>query len=499
MSPVRERAQPAVLVGIGLLAGALLGASLAKGDGEAVHADSTETLRRDATVRAVEALGPAVVNISTERVLVVRERLFGGQSGLEDFFGGLAPRRRVKQSSLGSGVIIDALGYVVTNAHVVARASSIEVAFPRAGATARGRGAAREEDVQSHAATLVNISPENDLALLQIDGPGPFPRAVLARPDDLFVGEAVIALGNPFGLESSVTKGVLSATGRSLDAAGGERFRDLLQTDAAINPGNSGGPLASIDGRVIGINTAIRADARGIGFAIPVSRVLSVVADLLDERELAGTYTGITFEGGTARIAAVEAGSPAALAGVRAGDEVTAAGGDPVSYAFDARRRILARKAGEALSLSLLRAKPGAAPGSAREAASVELTLAPAPAAPAERIARQRLGIQARSITPLLAERVGLQDSTGVLIVRAEKGSPAEAAGVQAGDVLARIGRPIEVGRDALGRSVVRWSLFEVPSLDALAQVLAEIPSGGRVLVQVIRDGRELKGEVATR
>jgi serine protease Do len=444
-------------------------------------------------------LAPAVVNISTERVLVVRERLFGGGSPLEDFFGDLAPRRRVRQTSLGSGVIIDGEGYVVTNAHVVARASAIEVARP--GRREPGR-APSEEDVLTHAATLVNIAPEHDLALLQIEGQGPFPRARLARPGDLMIGETVIALGNPFGLESSVTRGVLSASGRSLEERGERaRFRDFLQTDAAINPGNSGGPLANLSGEVIGINTAIRADAHGIGFAIPVSRVLAVVAGLLDERELSGTYVGIDLEGGSARVARVAPGSPAQRAGIEPGDEIASVDGASVSWGFEARRRLLAKMPGERARVALRRAGReggGAAAGAERATGAapveVDLEVAAAPAAVGERVARQRLGLQVKEVTPLLAERAGLDAASGVLVVRAERGSPAEAAGVQAGDLLVRVGVPLESGR-----GVTRWSLFEVPNVDALAQVLGAVPAGGRVLVQVVRDGRELRGEVATR
>ncbi len=455
--------------------------------------DDGERLRRDATVRAVEQVAPAVVNISTERVIVVRERLFGGSDLLEEIFGEMAPRRRVRQTSLGSGLIVDADGYVVTNAHVVARATTIEVTLPRpraAGAGGAG-GDGNGVEIMSYAATLVNLSPENDLAILKIDAGGPFPRARLGRSEDAMVGETVIALGNPFGLESSVTRGVLSATGRSLEEGPVPRFRDFLQTDAAINPGNSGGPLANLAGEVIGINTAVHSQAHGIGFAIPIARVMSVVAELLDERELAGTFTGLELEPGrnVVRLAAPE--SPAERAGLRAGDRIASVDGHPCETGFDVKRRVVEKRPGEKLKLEVVRA--------AGARATLELGVSAAPAPPGEGLARERLGLRVKPITPLLAERGGLEAASGVLVVRAEKGGPGSRIGLQAGDVIVALGAATEVRPGAPGAPRVRWTLSYIRSLDDLGQFLGTVEPGARILVQVVREGRELRGEIEAR
>jgi S1-C subfamily serine protease len=440
--------------------------------------------RRDATVRAIERVSPAVANISTERVVVARDPFFGAID-IDEFFKDIAPPRRMRQTSLGSGVVIDPEGYVVTNAHVVARATAIQVSLPGA-----APGTQRE-----YAAVLVNISPENDLALLKIEpakdevacGLPRFPTARLARANDAIVGETVIALGNPFGLGSTVTRGVLSAKERAVEGASAKA--DFLQTDAAINPGNSGGPLVNLAGEVIGINSAIYAQARGIGFAIPVGRVRAAVCDLLDERELTGRSTGLRFSGGpddriSLAVSAVDPGSPAAKAGVEPGWAVRTVNGDAPAWAFAVKKRLCEARPDEAVRLSF-------SPGAGLADREVALTPAPPPALPGEKLVRERLGLRVKPISNLLAERAGLADASGVLVVRADEAGPGGRAGLQAGDVIARVGVP-QPG----ARGFLRYEVFEVRGLDDLAAILEHAHGGDRLLLFVRRDGRELRGEV---
>jgi S1-C subfamily serine protease len=231
-------------------------------------------LRRTATVRAVEKVGPAVVNITTERVVRRRSPFsgFGGDPLFDQFFRDFfSPRTRNQTvQSLGSGVVIDPEGRVITNEHVVARASRIRVSLA---------------DGREFEATLVGADPNNDLAVLQIDTEEELPWVAPGSSRDLLVGEPVIAIGNPFGLSNTVTTGVLSATDRSINT-NGRTFHGFLQTDASINPGNSGGPLLNAEGTLIGINTAIYQGAEGIGFAIPIDVARRVVAELIEHGEV---------------------------------------------------------------------------------------------------------------------------------------------------------------------------------------------------------------------
>ncbi len=270
-----------------------------------------QDIRRTPVVRAVERVAPAVVNIAAESI--VRE--------VDPFFGSLFGARRRRAQALGSGLIVERSGVVVTNAHVVEGASRILVTT---------------QDGQEHAADLLGIDRDSDLAILKIDAQA-LSAVPLSASEDLLIGETVIAVGNPFGLSHTVTTGVLSARGRTVESENGSSFyTDFLQTDASINPGNSGGPLVNLAGEVIGINTAIVAGADGIGFSIPASRARRIVNDLLRYGELQPIWigwrlrtldpelarrAGVSVEEG-ALIERVFADSPAAAAGMKTGDVV---------------------------------------------------------------------------------------------------------------------------------------------------------------------------------
>lgn len=314
-------------------------------------------------VRVVRQVGPAVVNISTERAVERRVSPFGAfindpffERFYQDFFE--VPTRRVRQklTSLGSGVIIHPKGYVVTNDHVVQRGSTIAVTL---------------QDGRQFPARLVGADAESDLSVLLIEAEGEtFPAIKAGRSDEVLLGETVIAIGNPFGFSNSVSTGLVSAVNRGM-RLGGREFRDLIQTDAAVNPGNSGGPLLNLDGELIGINTAIFAAEGqsniGIGFAIPVDRVRRISRDLIEHGEVQGAWLGITLqdlspdlssafgaEAGAVVLAVME-GSPASEAGLRKGDVIVSMAGRPVRGVADYRAILSEFTAGDDVPLVVSR------------------------------------------------------------------------------------------------------------------------------------------------
>ena len=321
--------------------------------------------RRTPIVNVAHDVGPAVVNIQTESTIRRREvdpfdpfGIFGGRD------------RSFTSQSLGSGFVWSSEGIIVTNNHVVEGASSITVNF---------------SDGTQLPARLIGVDPDSDVAVLRVDA-----KNLLAAPvgtsADLLIGETVIAVGNPFGLSGTVTTGVVSALGRSVPSKeAGRTFTDFIQTDASINPGNSGGPLLNIEGRVIGINTMIFANAQGIGFAIPVDRAKKVVLDILRYGQVHSAWigavtatitpeearrTGLRASRG-ALVARVISGSPAQAAGLRTGDIITAVAGRPVDSreAFSTLTATVA--AGQSLPLTVARdgttksisVRPSEAPG----------------------------------------------------------------------------------------------------------------------------------------
>ena len=232
-------------------------------------------------VRAVEKARPTVVNVNTEEEVAVSPFGGGGDPIFDRFFRDFfeaAPRRRVASRSLGSGVIVDPRGYILTNEHVVARASRISVTLA---------------DERTYPAKLVGTDPDHDLAVIKVDAKEPFPAVETGDSDRLLIGEQVIAIGNPFGLTHTVTTGVVSATRRSIRTGQGRLYYDFVQTDAAINPGNSGGPLLDITGRMIGVNTAIYSEGMGIGFAIPAAVARRVVEDLVRYGQVQAVWVGL--------------------------------------------------------------------------------------------------------------------------------------------------------------------------------------------------------------
>jgi serine protease DegS len=299
---------------------------------------------------AVQRAAPAVVNIYTRRL--VTERV--APSTLDELFGNFWPRyRRRFEDSLGSGVIIDGEGHIVTNHHVIANADSIEVQLA---------------DGRSSDATIVGRDPDTDLALLRI-GLRSLPVAPIGRSDRLRVGDVVLAIGNPIGLSQTVTHGIVSATGRQ--QLGVAALEDFIQTDAAINVGNSGGALVDTSGSLVGINTAIVAKnlgVEGIGFAIPVNMVRGVLADLIAQGRVIRGWIGFVTEDirenqaarfgltdGGVLIANLYVGSPAQRAGLQPGDILLSIDNEPVRTGREAEMRVASHRPGTTLTLKCLR------------------------------------------------------------------------------------------------------------------------------------------------
>ena len=253
----------------------------------ATQVHSTPRSRRTPVVEVYEKVSPAVVNINTERTVLKRKYPFRRGSRAEDLFFSLLNPEYQEQNvplSIGSGVIIDRRGYILTNEHILYRASAIQVTLTNG---------------SSYTARVVGTDPMSDIAVLRIDTGGKqvtFPHVPPGESGDLMIGETVIAIGNPYGLKNTVTAGVISALGRRLEA-GDRTYDDFIQTDASINPGNSGGPLLNINGDLIGINTAVYSgsagrQAEGIGFATPINFAKRIVADLIRFGEVVPAYFG---------------------------------------------------------------------------------------------------------------------------------------------------------------------------------------------------------------
>ena len=394
-------------------------------------------LRRTVTVQVVEDVGPAVASITTEQVLQGGGgfRPFVGDPFFDRFFQDFfEPRMPRTTESLGSGVLIDAEGHILTNEHVVARASRILVSLA---------------DGRELEAELIGADPNNDIAVLKVDSDEPLPWIAPGSSSDLMVGEPVIAIGNPFGLSHTVTTGVISAIGRSI-RTDDRVYHGFLQTDASINPGNSGGPLLNAAGHLIGINTAVYNRAQGIGFAIPIDAARRVVSELIEHGEVSPVWLGLEFQELVpplrdalglpekvrgALVNRVRSGSPAERAGIRRGDVVTGVDGQPIESARAFFERLESATDGQQLMLGLWR-------GSAATQIPVR-----AEEIPEELIAK------------LLEEMAGIQlerTSQGDFRVSAVRsGSGAERIGMQAGDLLLGInGRALE-GPAELRRSVI--------------------------------------------
>lgn len=306
-------------------------------------AAKTDDIRRDAVVQAVERVMPSVVNIATEEVLSVEDQFEEIFRGFWDPYHRVRPRPRY---SIGSGVIIDRRGYLLSNGHVVRRGARIWVTLTTT--------------QKVYQASIVAIDDKSDLALLKLQANADsdeFVPITFAAEDDLLLGETVIALGNPFGLGGSVAHGILSCKSRVVPLQNGESDFDWLQIDAPINPGNSGGPLVNLRGELIGVNTAILRDAQGIGFAIPVRRIIDALSEMFEPELLPQkVWFGARLRGWLPpfEVRAVESGSPVAVAGIKPGDRILKVDNETPQNYVDLVCRIGERKPG-AMTLTFVR------------------------------------------------------------------------------------------------------------------------------------------------
>lgn len=381
---------------------------------------------QQAFINLVKNVTPSVVNISTVGKKKLVRPFFEANPFFDEFFGerGMRPQYR-RESSLGSGFILNKDGYIVTNDHVVRDAESIQVKLSN-------------ESVYS--GKVVGSDPKTDIAVIKINAKEPLPAAVLGDSSKLQVGQWAVAIGNPFGLDRTVTVGVVSATGRS--NMGIETYEDFIQTDASINPGNSGGPLLNVNGEVIGINTAIVAAGQGIGFAIPVNMAKQVVTQLISKGNVSRGWLGISIQAVTddmarsfglpktygALVNGVVPSGPAAKAGIMQGDVITSFNGTTVKDVRMLQRVVADTPVGKKVEVEVYRdGKP----------IKVYVTTAPAESAPAQaqRPAEREagaLGLSVQELSPSQKAR-GL---SGVVVSDLEPGGIAEDSGIERGDVI---------------------------------------------------------------
>ena len=410
-------------------------------NGPVISAKEGPYNRENAVVRAVRKVSPAVVNISTEYPVRDRARPFGGMDPMlewffRDFFEP-GPERRYRRNSLGSGVIIDGKrGYILTNAHVVAQTGTITVIF---------------KDEREFKATVVGADPDSDLAVLQIITDAPLPAVEMGESDDLMIGEDVIAIGNPFGFSNTVTTGVVSALNRSIRAKD-TVYHDFIQTDASINPGNSGGPLLNINGELIGINTAIYAQAQGIGFAIPITKAKRIISDLIEHGEVTQSWIGITVQDIDQRLARymkldrlegvliqrVEADSPAMKAGIREGDILLSLGGFETRTTGDFFSAIKGFVPGDRVTLSLWRSG---------EALRKTLRAAAFPAEKAPEMGYALMGIRVENFP----------GGEGVIVTRIRPESYLAQIGAESGDIIRQIGEIPVKDRTDFHKAVIKY------------------------------------------
>jgi serine protease Do len=391
---------------------------------------------RNGFVEVAKKVKPSVVAIRSERTVTVGpgvgEDFFKG-TPFEDFFkqhGG--PPAKRKQMGEGSGVIVDAKGYILTNYHVVAGAEKISIHL---------------FDGRELKGTVRGTDSKTDLAVVHVEA-ADLPGATLGDSDKLQVGEWAIAVGSPFGLEETVTVGVISAKGRS--GLGTGTYEDFIQTDASINPGNSGGPLVNIDGEVIGINAMIIQPGQGIGFAIPINLAKTIMVELIKTGKVIRPWVGIGLQDITsdlmkffnlkekagALISQVYSGSPAEKADLRPGDVVIEVDGVKVINSQDVVREVLKKQVGQKVNFVIFRE------GKRTE---VSLTTAQMPEKIGERgpvkPAREWFGLRVSNVTPDIAKQLGLTKTEGVVILGVEPNSVAQRAGLKAGDIISEINR----------------------------------------------------------
>jgi serine protease Do len=396
-----------------------------------------------------EHVGASVVNIKVTKVEKMSGPTSMGPEGIDPesplgdfmqkFFGGQMPQgpREQRQQGAGSGFIISKDGYIVTNNHVVEGATEVTVTLA---------------NKKEYTAKIIGRDPKTDVAVVKIDPKETLTVASLGDSDQLRVGEWVVAVGNPFGLSNTVTKGIVSAKNRVIGAG---PYDDFIQTDAPINPGNSGGPLFNLKGEVVGINTAIVPNGQGIGFAVAVNTAKALIPQLESKGEVTRGYLGVAIQAITpelakglslkdekgALVAGVTKGSPAEAAGIKSGDVIVSFDGKDVAEmnilpalvaatAVEKAVPVTIRRNGTEQTLSV---KVGRMPGERSEAAGQTGDQAES--------ASSKWGLALRDLDAQRAQRAGIAPNEGVLVAGVKPDSSAERAGIQAGDVIVEVNR----------------------------------------------------------
>ena len=474
-------------LGIGIIIGTLIsGRALATRDqtpaGAALLAVPDPTVLSNGFSAISKKVEPAVVNISTTQIIEKSKssgngRKGGAQDPFHDFFDRFfdSPNDEPDaERSLGSGVIVDPKGFILTNDHVIDQATKIQVTM--------------DGDSEHYTARVVGADKDTDLAVIKIEASHELSTAKLGNSDGVQVGDWVLAFGSPFGLNSTVTAGIVSAKDRSNV---GHQFQRFVQTDAAINPGNSGGPLVNMAGEVIGINTAIYTGSRGfegVGFALPSNTAISVYNQLITAGKVTRGSIGITFQEDRSNnpvlmrelgapygivVEAVEPGSPAEKAGLQAGDVITTVNGQAVHNGADLVNPIAQTTIGQSVGLRYVRNK---------QAKDVTLTVAdrsklfPVASiaaeeqpAPGEDVAE--FGLHVEEFTPDLARKLGMSNVTGVVVTEVEPASFAEDVDFARGDVITEMNHA------------------PVTSLTDYRNQLAKLKPGDDILFKVARHG----------
>ncbi|MBT5259031.1 MAG: Do family serine endopeptidase [Nitrospina sp.] len=411
--------------------------------------------RRTPIVKAVERVGASVVNINTEEVApAVRNPFRDSRNPFFDhFFKEFFPSRDNNRRSLGSGVIIHPEGYILTNEHVVSKATIIKVTLI---------------DKREFDARLVGADIKSDLAVIKIETNENLPHISLGRSDDLMIGETVIAIGNPFGLQHTVTTGIISALHRSIKGGGNRVYRGFIQLDASINPGNSGGPLLNIEGSLIGINTAIFKQAEGIGFAIPINKAKRIINDLIRYGKVRRGWLGVSVQSITKEmlsffniervrgvvVTRIMERSPGARAGLKRGDVILSLENIEVNDKTDYSERVSTYPLGNTINMGILR-------GGKVESVSLKVSLLPA-----SRVAdyvKIWLGFTVNKIQQSLVRRYRLVTSQGVVVTRVTPNSVSDKIGVQSGDIIRQVNQvKIENEKD------FRAAMVEVAGRDSV-------------------------------
>jgi serine protease Do len=408
----------------------------------------------------VEKLTPSVVNVKVsklEKADFPFQQMPGNPFG--QFFNNPRSRQERPVQGAGSGVIISSDGYILTNNHVVEGAKEVDVTL---------------NDRKEFKAQVIGRDPKTDLAIVKIDAGRSLPAANIGDSNALRVGDWVIAVGNPFGLNQTVTSGIVSAKGRVIGAG---PYDDFIQTDASINPGNSGGPLFNMSGEVVGINTAIIPEGQGIGFAIPINTAKPLIPQLEAKGEVTRGYLGVNIQTVTpelasalkledakgALVADVVPGGPGEKAGIKRGDLIVAFDGNSVNDGHDLPALVASTPVDKKVSITVIR------DGKEQEISArvAKLESGSTKLADAGSAGHGKLGIQVQDLDSQTARQLGVNEDRGVVVVGVQPGSPADRASIRQGDVI------VEVNRKA------------VKSANDLKSEIAKVPDGNSVLLLV--------------